>query len=202
MARDGGAGARFADGTRVTGRLLVGADGVHSATRRSLFPDAPPPSYAGVTHAGGVVHTDLEPTDNAMRMLFVRGGLFGFAVRADGETHWCSSLALEREPGGDVRGALTQAYAQDPTVQRILAAVADEIPGYPVYDVPTLPQWTRGPVCLIGDAAHGTGPNVEHGASLALEDAVALAHCLEIESDPATAFANFEGMRRAQLSAA
>jgi 2-polyprenyl-6-methoxyphenol hydroxylase-like FAD-dependent oxidoreductase len=202
LERDGGAGARFADGTRVTGRLLVGADGIHSATRRSLFPDAPDPVYAGVTHAGGVVTTDLEPTDNQMHMLFRRDGLFGFAVRPDGETHWCCSLSLPGEPTGDLRPRLSDTYAADPTVRRVLAAVDGAIAGYPVYDMAALPRWSCGPVCLIGDAAHGVGPQVEHGASLALEDAVTLAGCLDEESDPATAFANFEGMRRAQLSAA
>ncbi len=47
-----------------------------------------------------------------------------------------------------------------------------------VYDVPTLPSWSKGRVLLIGDAAHTISPHAGQGASLALEDAMALGKLL------------------------
>ena len=45
--------AGFADGTRASADLLVGADGLHSATRKLLDPGAPAPRYLGLLNAGG-----------------------------------------------------------------------------------------------------------------------------------------------------
>src|SRR4051794_7703410 len=42
-----GVEAGFADGSRVTGDVLVGADGIHSRTRRLIDPEAPEPRYGG-----------------------------------------------------------------------------------------------------------------------------------------------------------
>src|SRR5215207_3512174 len=49
----GGVTARFADGATAAGDLLVGADGVHSVTRRLLDPAAPGPRYVGLVNFGG-----------------------------------------------------------------------------------------------------------------------------------------------------
>ncbi|MFS8513560.1 MAG: FAD-dependent monooxygenase [Planifilum fulgidum] len=67
---------------------------------------------------------------------------------------------------------------------------------YPIYDVPFQPAWHRGPVVLIGDAAHATSPHAGQGASMALEDAIVLAQCLRDLPDPSEAFAAYESLRR------
>jgi 2-polyprenyl-6-methoxyphenol hydroxylase-like FAD-dependent oxidoreductase len=43
----GGVEVGFADGSRATGDVLVGADGIHSRTRRLIDPSAPEPRYSG-----------------------------------------------------------------------------------------------------------------------------------------------------------
>jgi len=45
------------------------------------------------------------------------------------------------------------------------------------------PQWYRGRVLLIGDAAHASSPQLASGASMAIEDAVLLAEMLESASN-------------------
>jgi FAD-dependent urate hydroxylase len=59
-----GVRAVFEDGTDATGDVLIGADGVHSAVRRLIDPDAPAPTYVGLVNLGGYargVHVDAEP---------------------------------------------------------------------------------------------------------------------------------------------
>jgi len=53
--------ALFADGTRLAGDLLVGADGLHSTVRGRVFPDAPAPAYAGYVAWRGVIEERALP---------------------------------------------------------------------------------------------------------------------------------------------
>jgi FAD-dependent urate hydroxylase len=62
-----------------------------------------------------------------------------------------------------------------------------------------VPHWWRGPMVLIGDAAHAASPSSGQGASLAMEDAVILARCLRDAPDSARAFAAYERARRARV---
>ena len=141
-----------------------------------------------------------------MHMVFGRRAFFGYAVRPSGETYWFSNYAQTGEPqrgrplsvrADGVRQQLLDLHRDDPPeVTRVVEAVTGEIGAYPIYDVPSLPAWRRGAVCLIGDAAHAIGPHVGQGASLALEDAFVVAKCLRDVSEPSDAFATFERLRR------
>ena len=206
---DGEVAARFADGTTASGQLLVGADGIHSRTRYSFFPEAPRPTYTGIINLGGIVQTDLPSTDTAMHMIFGHQGFFGYAVRPSGDTFWFSNFAQAEEPArgsletvdaAEFRQRLLTLHRDDPPeVTYILQAITGNIGAYAVYDIMSLPRWHRGRVCLIGDSAHAVGPHVGQGASLALEDAFVLAKCLRDLSDPAVALATFEGQRRERV---
>ena len=66
------------------------------------------------------------------------------------------------------------------------------------YDIPTTPKWHSDRMVLVGDAAHAASPAAAQGASMALEDAVALAAALGEHPDPAAAFAAYATRRRAQ----
>jgi 2-polyprenyl-6-methoxyphenol hydroxylase-like FAD-dependent oxidoreductase len=84
-------------------------------------------------------------------------------------------------------------------VSDLIWSAAEPVGRWAIYDLPTLPAWHRGPVCLIGDAAHATSPHAGQGASLALEDAIVLARCLRDIPDLERAFTAFESQRRARV---
>ena len=198
--------AHFADGSAVSGRALIGADGIHSRVRASVFEDAPAPAYTGIVNLGGITTTDLPSTGSTMQMVFGRRAFFGYAVRPNGDTYWFSNFAQRDEPAREgllqvaadrYREQLLTLHRDDPPeVTRILRSVTADIGAYAVYDMPSMPAWRRGAACLIGDASHAIGPHVGQGASLALEDAFVAAKCLRDVGDPSVAFETFERLRR------
>ncbi len=88
------------------------------------------------------------------------------------------------------------------SIAKIIRSTESQIGRWPGYDMPSLPGWHEGPVCLIGDAAHATLPSAGQGASMALEDAIVLAKCLRDLPDAERAFAAFETLRKDRVEKA
>ena len=60
-------------------------------------------------------------------------------------------------------------------------------------------RWHKGRVIAIGDASHGTSPQLGQGTNLALIDCITLAHVLRHENDAEKALALFERIRRPHI---
>ena len=74
-----------------------------------------------------------------------------------------------------------------------------------LFDRPPLRRWGRGPVTLVGDAAHPMLPFLAQGAAMAIEDAAVLAACIgkpPTQARPmlATAMRIYEEKRRARTA--
>jgi 2-polyprenyl-6-methoxyphenol hydroxylase-like FAD-dependent oxidoreductase len=83
-------------------------------------------------------------------------------------------------------------------VHALITASSADVVGSDSYDIPTTPHWHNARMVLAGDAAHAAIPAAAQGASMAIEDAVALAKALHDHDDPTTAFAAYEDRRRAE----
>jgi FAD-dependent urate hydroxylase len=210
ITSDGGVAARFEDGTEAEGDLLIGADGIRSRTRRIIDPSAPGARYIPVLNIGGSasdVHVPAEP--GTFRMVFGKRAFFGYAVHPSGEVWWFANPPRADEPSSAELAATTTEqwrkmlvglFADDatPAVQ-IIRATRGRLAGWATYDLPSVPTWHRGPMVIIGDAAHATAPSSGQGASMAIEDAVVLARCLRDLPDIGQAFATYERLRRARV---
>lgn len=70
--------ATFDDGTQAQGDLLVGADGIHSATRAIIDPNAPKPTYKGVRVVCGYASdAPVAPKPGCYRMIYGKRAFFG-----------------------------------------------------------------------------------------------------------------------------
>jgi salicylate hydroxylase len=79
---------------------------------------------------------------------------------------------------------------------RELLSVPERWLKWALYDTAPLPYWGRGPVTLLGDAAHPALPYLAQGAAMAIEDAAELGQCLGTErDDPAAAMRRYERRR-------
>ena len=207
---DGVVVARFEDGTEAEGDLLIGADGIHSRTRRIIDPSAPGARYIPVLNIGGYARGVRVPADlGSFRMIFGKRAFFGYAVHPSGEVWWFANPPSAEEPtraelaaiGTEQwREILIELFAGDasPAVE-IIRSTPGKLAGWATYDLPSVPKWHRGSMIIIGDAAHATAPSSGQGASMAIEDAVVLARCLRDLPDTRQAFAAYERLRRARV---
>jgi FAD-dependent urate hydroxylase len=207
---DGGVVARFADGSRAAGDLLIGADGIHSRTRRIIDPTAPEPRYTGLGNIGGFTrNASVNTKPGIYVMVWGRRAFFGYTVSPSGEIWWFANPPSARELTRAELAATTteqwkrwliDLFADDasPAVE-IIEATTGELPATNQYDVPSVPTWHRGPMVIVGDAAHTTSPASGQGASMAIEDAVVLAKCLRDLPDIRQAFAAYERLRRERV---
>ena len=207
---DGGVAARFEEGTEAEGDLLIGADGIHSRTRRIIDPAAPGARYIPVLNIGGYASNIRVPAEpGTFRMIFGKRAFFGYAVHPSGEIWWFANPPRADEPSKaelaaisteQWREILIDLFAGDDTpAVDIIRATPGDLSGWATYDLPSVPTWHRGPMVIIGDAAHATAPSSGQGASMAIEDAVVLARCLRDLPDIRRAFAAYEKLRRGRV---
>ncbi|MEV4800925.1 FAD-dependent monooxygenase [Nonomuraea sp. NPDC049421] len=182
--------------------LVVAADGIHSATRRDLFPGHPGPVYAGVTAWRGLIPlADLEESQDprapsrspetgsrdgrdALRMprseSWGRGTVFGIHQLAGDLVYvYATDVAPPGGTAADEREELLRRFGDwhEPIPALLRAADPARIIRNDVhYHATPLPAFHRGRVALVGDAAHAMTPNLGQGACQAIEDAVVLAH--------------------------
>jgi 2-polyprenyl-6-methoxyphenol hydroxylase-like FAD-dependent oxidoreductase len=93
----GGITARFADGTEAHADVLIGADGIRSAVRTLIDPDAPAPKYVGLLGIGGVSDHATAAAPDAMHFAFGRRAFFGYWTGPDRRTMWFSNLPSPRK---------------------------------------------------------------------------------------------------------
>lgn len=202
---DDGVDVQLGGGQRRRFDLVVGADGLHSNTRRLAFgPEADYEHYLGFCFAGftipnelGLAHEGISfNTPGKAAVLFAAGDsdrLHAFLIFA-----WPRPPFAEHPDLAAQRELVARVFADGRwQVPRMLAGLraADDV----FFDVTSqihLPRWHSGRVCLVGDAAHAPSFLSGQGSSLALVGAYVLAGELAAHVDHAAAFAAYERVMR------
>lgn len=191
----------FSDGSASRYDLVVAADGVYSATRQRLFPDAPAPRFSGQGAWRAVVPRPEEITNTTVWV-----GIDEAKVGVNPISHDAMYLfvnetkaANDRVPDSELLDrvrALTAPFT-DPLLQRARAALdEDSLVLYrPMENLLVPLPWHRGRTVLIGDAVHATTPHLASGAGIGIEDAIVLAEELRAASDVESALTAFQTRR-------
>ncbi|TDV46863.1 2-polyprenyl-6-methoxyphenol hydroxylase-like FAD-dependent oxidoreductase [Actinophytocola oryzae] len=202
-----GVTATFADGTTARADLIVGADGLRSAVRTIIDPNAPAPRYVPLLNVGGYAKgLRLDSAPGHMHMIFGREVFYSYVVHPDGDVWWFANPRQPRELSREELAAVSwrdrmrELFAKEDDLAGALVDASPEFfAGWNTYDFPKVPVWHRDRMVVIGDAAHATSPASGQGASMAIEDAVTLARCLRDGADVPDAFARYESLRRTRV---
>lgn len=198
------AGVRItvSDGTIRDADAVVGADGVGSVVAHHLN-GALHRRYTGYTAWRGVAAHALEPELSGETM--GSGTEFGHVPLGPDHTYW---FATERGPEGGSAPEGELAYLRskfgrwaDPIPAVLRSTEPADVLRNDLYDRDRARTWSRGPVVLVGDAAHPMRPHLGQGGCQGIEDAAVLTHCLDRIADPATAFARYVASRRPRAQA-
>jgi 2-polyprenyl-6-methoxyphenol hydroxylase-like FAD-dependent oxidoreductase len=207
-AHDGGitiAASHRMDAVEERGILLICADGLWSRLRKRLGHGGEP-KFAGHTAWRALIPARAVPAEftrpavnlwlgrNAHLVHYpVKGGALinVVAILRDtwNEPGW-SAAGLRRDVLDRFPAELWQAPARE------LLRGSQNWQKWALFDCPPLSHWGKGPVTLLGDAAHPMLPYLAQGAAMAIEDAAVIAECLaRTPDDPAGAARAYEKQR-------
>ncbi len=195
----------FENAEPVQAKLVIGADGLHSAVRASLF-GASQPQFCGITAWRGVVPIEKLPATvsrvTGTNWVGPGGHVVHYPLRAGTLLNFVgirerSNWQVE---GWNVRGTaeelLKDFHGWHEDVHAIIRNI--DVPyKWALALRPTMQHWSNGRCTLLGDACHPMVPFLAQGAVMAIEDGLVLARCLEkYPNDHETAFARYETARR------
>ncbi len=186
-----GATAILKSGERIRGAALIGADGIHSNTRRQLFGE----SRAKFT--GAVVWRGLFPIERLPQSMRVRnaetwvgpnghislypvrrGELINFVGHIDRDDWQVESWTVR----GETEECLRDFSGWHEEIQTMIRTIESPFKwGLFLHD--TLEHWSVGRATLLGDACHPMLPYLGQGANMAIEDGYVLARCLAQSED-------------------
>ncbi|WP_280498048.1 FAD-dependent oxidoreductase [Nocardia asiatica] len=201
-----GVTARFADGSTAAADVLVGADGIRSAVRTLIDPNAPGPDYTGMLGFGAITECDAEMAPDTMTFAFGKRAYYLYWPVGNGRVAWGANLphkqylsltAARAVPNARWLEILRETYRDDTPGGELARRTTEEeleVVGA-LHIMPPVPHWYRGRMVLVGDAVHAPSNSSGQGASLAIESAVQLARCLR-DLPAAEAFACYERLRR------
>jgi 2-polyprenyl-6-methoxyphenol hydroxylase-like FAD-dependent oxidoreductase len=194
------------------GRALIAADGLWSKLRARLgHRDAP--RFARHTAWRALVAADeLIPDLRAPAVNLWLGRdahLVHYPVRGGSLINVVAIIRDDwREEGWNEPGQRADILARFsperwPKAARVLLAAPQRWHKWALYDRAPIAHWGKGPVTLLGDAAHPMLPYLAQGAAMAIEDAAVLAQRLaDTPGDPVGAMRRYERLRRARTARA
>lgn len=188
------------DGSPKRYDLAIGADGLYSRIRATLFPEAPKPRFIGQSVWRAVLPRLAEITTVTMWL----GPKLKVGINGVSTDKAYLFLTEDKEVNDFVAPdtfveTLRALLRQFPSP--IIQSVADQLSEenqviYRPLEQMLMPRpWRKGRVALIGDAVHATTPHLAAGACIGIEDAMVLAQEIGRAATVDAALAAFETRR-------
>ena len=192
----------------ITGRALIGADGLNSNIRQQLVGDGAP-RVSGHTTYRSVIPTDQMPEDLRWNAATLWAGpkchivhyplkgwkLFNLVVTYHNDvTDAVAGKPVSKEE-------VYRGFEHISPRARQIIEIGDNWKLWVLCDRDPILNWVDGRVALLGDAAHPMLQYFAQGACMAMEDAVCLSHMVEQhEDDIEVALNNYMLKRRVRTA--
>jgi 2-polyprenyl-6-methoxyphenol hydroxylase-like FAD-dependent oxidoreductase len=206
--RPDGAEVSLSDGTDAAYDVVIGTDGVHSATRRLAFADVPIARHSLGLFCAAYRLPNVLGLEREFRTYMERdrymacfatapdeiGAVFVWAEAADAPpADPAARASLLRDAFRGAAPETSQALAHCPDSRSFYMDRLEQV---------ELARWHEGRVCLVGDAAHCLTLFSGRGAAAALVGATRLAdRLIEAPDDPTGAFARHQADQKPKIDA-
>ncbi|KAJ5718832.1 uncharacterized protein N7483_009914 [Penicillium malachiteum] len=196
---DGKLVLKFEDGSEDVTDVVIGCDGIKSRVRQLMVGEDHPSAKPSYTHK--YAYRGLVPMDKAIEAIGEElasnscmhmgpgGHVLTFPVN-EGKTlnivafhttpdNWADYPRLTRQ--GKREEAISDFTGYGPNVINLLKLTEEELSVWAIFDLGEHPvsTFSKGRICISGDAAHATSPHHGAGAGMCIEDTAVLAALLE-----------------------
>ena len=204
----------FENGKKVAAKLVIGADGINSMIREKLL-GVESPSFSG--WVGHRCLLDMDKLRNSglefescVKWWWDKSRhIMAYSTKSDkSEYYYVTGVPIEGEWEHDSgwvdssREEMESIFGNSHPIVNALIDATTSVTKWPFLNRDPLSLWSRGRLCLLGDACHPMRPHMAQGACMAIEDAAVLMRCLSetgIE-DHTSAFSVYEKTRKARAT--
>lgn len=200
----------FSNGRQIAAGLVIGADGINSMIREKLLGVEKPRFSGWIGHRALVDMDKLRATgldyERCVKWWWDQSRhIMAYATKNDAsEYYYVTGVPVDSwdhdssfvDSSRDEMEAIFGDGAH-PMVRGLIDSTT-EVTKWPFWNRDPMSLWSRGRLCLLGDACHPMRPHMAQGAGMAIEDAAVLARALTLTGaeDHQTAFALYETARR------
>ena len=176
--------AIFENGQRVTGDLVIGADGVRSVVRSYVLDRKVDRRYARYVNWNGLVEADPSLCAKDLWVIYVGDSKRASMMPVGGNRFYYffgAPMSEGTRVGSEqIRSELSRLFEGWPiAVQNLIQTLDPEATNrLEICDMDPIERLARGRVVLLGDAAHATTPTLGQGGCQAIEDAEVLTRYL------------------------
>src|SRR5581483_3084164 len=201
---------QFEDGEPAVAPIVIGADGVQSRVRFSVF-GADRPEFTGIVCWRGLIPRDRVPSgikmDVGTNWVGPGGHVVHYPVRAGTLLNFVGLMERDdwRVESWTMQGTKDEFINDFRNWNPLIHACIREVQApfkWALFARPPMPAWTKGRVSLLGDACHSMLPMLAQGAVMALEDGCVLARCVKRYGVGPQALQAYETARRERANRA